>query len=152
MNANGDDQPSRAVVDTNLLISGLITRTGTPAALVDALIARRFTLLSSAELVAEPQDVLSRPRMARYRLDSILIGNLLQRFSAAEQVTPRSALPLQSRDPKDDKFLVCALTGGADYLVTGDKDLLALQGDPHLGAVRIVTAREFLTAIGVSIP
>lgn len=54
---------------------------------------------------------------------------------------------LHSRDPKDDIFLACALAGQCDYLVTGDRDLLDLQGHPGLGQLRIVTPREFLEAV-----
>jgi putative PIN family toxin of toxin-antitoxin system len=45
------------------------------------------------------------------------------------------------RDPKDDFILECAVTGGADCIVTGDKDLLSL--DPY-GAIRILTPRQYL--------
>jgi len=43
--------------------------------------------------------------------------------------------------------LACALAGQCDYLVTGDRDLLDLQGHPGLGRLRIVTPREFLEAV-----
>jgi len=47
------------------------------------------------------------------------------------------------RDPKDI-HLLAALGGDADYLITGDADLLVLAGDPTLGPLRIITARAFL--------
>ena len=49
-------------------------------------------------------------------------------------------------------FLYCALAAQADYLVTGDNDLLELVESSELGALRIVTAREFLTLLGVIDP
>jgi putative PIN family toxin of toxin-antitoxin system len=48
------------------------------------------------------------------------------------------------RDPKDDKFLSLAVSGGATYIVTGDKDLLAL--DPFQG-IRILTPSDFLALL-----
>ena len=50
------------------------------------------------------------------------------------------------RDPKDDKFLELAVNGRAEYLVTGDRDLLTLH--PFRGT-QILTARDFITAIGL---
>jgi predicted nucleic acid-binding protein len=46
-----------------------------------------------------------------------------------------------SRDPKDDKFVACALAGDADYVVTEDKDILVLEA---LAGVRLVTPYDFL--------
>ena len=60
---------------------------------------------------------------------------------------PRDALPIHCRDPKDDPVLACALGGHADYIVTGDADLLELAGHPDLGALRILTPRVFLTLL-----
>ena len=57
---------------------------------------------------------------------------------------PLAVLPVHCRDPKDDMVLACALGAQAAYLVTGDADLLALDGDPALGRLRIVTPRQFL--------
>ena len=48
---------------------------------------------------------------------------------------------------KAETVLATALAGIADYLVTGDQDLLVLDGDPAIGALRIVTVREFLAAV-----
>lgn len=50
---------------------------------------------------------------------------------------------VRSRDPNDDHFLTAAMSGYADFLVTGDLDLLVLDGDPRVGSLRIVTPRAF---------
>lgn len=57
---------------------------------------------------------------------------------------PEEQLPIRSRDPKDNKLLACALSTNADYLITGDEDLLILNGNPALGALKILTAKDFL--------
>jgi predicted nucleic acid-binding protein len=62
----------------------------------------------------------------------------------AVPVTPRRRLPVHIRDPKDERVLAAALGGRADYLVTGDDDLLVLNGDPRIRTLKIVTVREFL--------
>lgn len=70
---------------------------------------------------------------------------LLRRLSTqAELVVPRLPAPITVRDPLDEHILALAVTGGADYLITGDNDLLVLAGDPRLDALRIVTVAEFL--------
>ena len=81
----------------------------------------------------------------RYQLAEQRIGEFLADLrQAAEPVSPLQDLPLHSRDPKDDKLLSLALGGNADYLITGDNDLLVLDGNPALGNLRIVTAAAFL--------
>lgn len=65
----------------------------------------------------------------------------------ATLVTPARRVPLNVRDPKDVQVLATAFGGGADYLVTGDNDLLSLAGDSRLGPLRIVTVVEFLRVL-----
>jgi len=74
---------------------------------------------------------------------------VLDQIATAEHVTPVGALPVVVRDPKDEKLLACALHGRADYLVSGDRDLLELDGNLALGMLRILTARDFVEVVGV---
>lgn len=135
------------VVDTNLFVSGTIHKGGTPRRLMLAWLARRFRLLLSDEQRAELDDVFARPKIVlgynvgREQLDELFAG-----LSLPTRVTLRYPLPLPVRDPKDEKILAAAL-GGADYLVTGDLDLLVLRDDPRLAPLRIVTATEFLAVL-----
>ena len=64
-----------------------------------------------------------------------------------DEKSPVCTLPVHVRDPKDAKILALALGGNADYLVTGDDDLLVLNGDPRLGKLQIVTVHTFLTVL-----
>lgn len=76
-------------------------------------------------IIEELVDVLHRPRLRQQMIvdPQILIDFVL---SEAIQVPADVTLPGASRDPKDDKFLACAVEGAADYIVTGDNDLLTL--------------------------
>ena len=65
-------------------------------------------------------------------------------MSAGELVTAETHGTVTSRDPKDNKFLALAVSGQADYLITGDKDLLVLKS---IGAIPIVSPAEFLAKI-----
>jgi len=65
----------------------------------------------------------------------------------AIQAPEKRQLPVEVRDPKDEMILASALGGKADYLVTGDDDILVLQDDARLGKLQIVTARAFLNLL-----
>lgn len=135
-------RPLRATVDTNLFVRGLIRAGTPPSKLLHAWIDRRFRVVTSSELRSEVQTVLARPKFVRYQPDAELLAAILDALAATEQV-----VPLQSRDPKDNMVLTCALGGQVDYLVTGDQDLLVLVNEPGIGPLRIVTPRQFLSVL-----
>jgi uncharacterized protein len=141
----------RAVVDTNLFISALIMRRGSPYEVLRRLRARHFVTLTSDMQRRELGNVLSRPHIRqRYRLSEAQIGEffrLIERAGELVRIEPTFQSPVEVRDPQDVLILATALVGNAQYLVTGDKDLLVLAGDEHLGALRIVTAPEFLALL-----
>jgi uncharacterized protein len=136
----------RVVIDTNLFVSGAISPRGLPHQLLQAWRTGVFTLLISAEQRGEVQEVLSRPEIARrYNLSDEAKAHLLFLIDTlALQAPLRQRLPIHVRDPKDDHLLAAALGGKADYLVTGDADLLTLDRDPKLPNLRILSVRSFL--------
>ena len=136
----------RVVVDTNLFVSGLLNTHGQPYQLLQALRAGAFTVLMSAEQRAELDRVLHRRRLIRrYHLPTEDRDTLLSFLdTVASPVALSTTLPVTVRDAKDEIILITAVEGAANYLVTGDDDLLTLNGDPALGALQIVTVRDFL--------
>lgn len=105
-------------------------------------------------LMASPQReelerVLKRPAFAlRYGFTEERIADVLLLVDAlALRVPVRRRLPAHVRDRKDDHILAAALGGRADYLVTGDQDILSLDGNPRLKSLKIATAAEFLRAL-----
>jgi putative PIN family toxin of toxin-antitoxin system len=153
MSENAPARSLRAVVDTNLFVSGLITPAGLPARLIDALLDRAFTVVTSTELTLEVIDVLGRPSLVRrYQFDVTIMQALIERLATAEHVDPLPGLPLTVRDPDDEMLLACALAAGVPYLVTGDQDLLVLDGAAALGCLRIVTVRVFLELLEENAP
>jgi putative PIN family toxin of toxin-antitoxin system len=142
----GSERPWRVVLDTNLLVSGFVSRIGAPYALMQRWYAGDFTIIVTAELRAEYEDVLSRPRLIeKHGLSQVEIDGFFEALTIdGDTVEPLSLLPIEVRDVKDERVLAAALEDRADYLVTGDNDLLTLAGDPRLGTLRIVTARAFL--------
>lgn len=139
----------RAVIDTNLFISAAINRRGQPHELLLAWRSRAFILIISEEQQAELADVISRPAIAeKYSVSNRERTALLRRINRrATKTNPAQHIPLVIRDVKDEKILAAALGGNADYLVTGDNDLLVLRNSPELGNLKIVTASEFLQVL-----
>jgi uncharacterized protein len=147
-------RPPRAVVDTNVLVSTLIRPGPTLRQLLEAWDSRRFQLVTSRYLRDELEEVLLRPKIAaRFgvtpdRITAIL--GLLDLRAQVVTVTSQSetavevALVADVRDAHDRPVIAAALVSRADYLVTGDQDLLSLRGDERLGTLRIATPREFL--------
>lgn len=138
----------RVVLDTNTLVSGVISPGGPPRRLLNAARAQRFELCSSATLLAELLDVLSREkfaaRLAQASLTPQGIVGELRRIAtmAAPQVVPR----VIEHDADDDHVLACALAGQADLIVSGDKHLLGLGGQYQ--GIRIVAPAEAIQMIG----
>ena len=131
----------RLVVDTNVLVSALLSGTSLPARLITLWREDGFDLLTSAEQLDELMRVTRYPKI-RTRLAPALAGRLVNDLRAVALLVTNLPAVAVCPDPHDDYLLATAQAGSADYLVTGDKrDLLAL--GLHEGT-RIVTVRDFL--------
>jgi uncharacterized protein len=140
--------PIRAVLDTKVLISGLLSEGSPPRWLVDAWLDGRYVLATCLYQVEEISHVLDYPRIAsRLRLSDAEVDLILAALlSQAEVVGGDLRLPGVSRDPKDDPLVACAMEGNADYLVSGDADLLDLGKHEN---TRMVSPREFVEILGL---
>lgn len=120
----------RAVLDTNVLVSALLSPNGAPVRLVNAWRAKKFELVVSPAVLEELAEVLQRNRIRRYyeHIDEDLpqkyVGGL-RRFATVVpgKVQVKGVCP----DPDDDKFIAAALEAGADCIVSGDEHLLRLK-------------------------
>ncbi|MCC6605643.1 MAG: putative toxin-antitoxin system toxin component, PIN family [Anaerolineae bacterium] len=108
------------VVDTNVLLKMAAARTGSP--LFASWQSRHFDLYLSIEMLAELEDVLSRPKIQRFVRPSVGKQFLKLLVERAVFVLPAHEFP-HSRDPGDDKVVATAVAAQANYLVTVDKDL-----------------------------
>jgi putative PIN family toxin of toxin-antitoxin system len=113
----------RLVVDTNVFVSAALKENSQPF-LVARWIDRHGGLLKSAATEQQLVDVLRRPYIAAATIPSLREG--LARMLAAAELVPITERIAACRDPTDDKFLVLAVNGRADLIVSGDADLLAL--------------------------
>ena len=116
----------RVILDTNILLSALLSPLGAPAKLLDAWERKVFTLVVCDALIAELRNVASRPFFrARLRASTVeLLAAGLQSFSLyCKNVPPGPVAP----DPKDSYLLALAEASQAEFLVTGDKELVSVR-------------------------
>ncbi len=140
----------RVVLDTNLLVSGLLWGGGLPRQLINAAKAGQFELCTSEILLAELLDVLSREKFAE-RLSSagLTAAGIVEDVRRLALVVPAPAVPprIVPTDPDDDHVIAAAIAGSAALIVSGDKrDLLPLGS---VQGIAIVTAREAIDALAV---
>lgn len=133
--------PPRAVLDTNIVLSALVYAQGRLAPLRQAWQQSHCHPLASSTTMAELIRVLNYPKfkLAHDEQQELLADYLPYCTAVKIPVKPPKTPPC--RDPYDVPFLELAVVGKADYLVTGDQDILSL----GLGArCKIVTAEQFL--------
>ncbi len=128
---------ARVVVDTNVLVSALIKK-GKPLELVQRLIDKHTVILSS-QMLAELADVLSRDKFTITNAQIDWFISLLLRKSTAASISGNLNVILN--DPDDNIVLLTAVNGKADYIVSGDKHLLALG---KFEGIEIVTISQLL--------
>jgi putative PIN family toxin of toxin-antitoxin system len=130
----------RVVLDTNVLISGALSSTSTPALALEMAVSDGQLLASTATLRELMEKLLAAkfdPYVSREKRDALLL-RLAPLIEIVEVIQTIQA----SRDPKDDKFLEVAVNGCADVLVTGDGDLLELH--PFRG-IAILTPADYVS-------
>lgn len=139
----------KVVLDTNIFVSSLLSKTGAPAQVLNAWRDRQYVLCISPAIITEIHHTLAYPRIReKYRLTDADIEDLLTLLHHDAVLVPGVAnvpgtIP---NHPDDEKFLACAIDAGADLIVSGDKHLLALGTYRN---IPIVTARDFLQQVDV---
>lgn len=129
----------RFVLDTNVIISALLFETGKPARAFQYALQYGEILLS-LDLLEELNEVLGRKKFKRYVTDEereAFIEALVERAILVDSLIEIQAC----RDPKDDKILELAVSGEAEYIISGDQDLLVLN---PFQEIEILTVEEFL--------
>ena len=97
--------------------------------------------LYSSHLIEEIENVVKRPKFKKYFSENSLnlMQELFQNYGIIINVTSNNSI---CRDPKDDFLLNLAIDGNADYILTGDKDLLVLE---KIGTTKIISFSEFIS-------
>ena len=132
----------RYVFDTNVIVSALLFNASKPG-LAFLRAVDSGTILTSAGFLTELHDVLSRPKFNRY-VEPEQRERFLVEFVREARLVEIHESVHACRDPKDDQVLEIAVNGEADYIVTGDADLLALH--PFRG-IPIMTPGDFIETL-----
>lgn len=132
----------RVVLDTNVLVSGIAYPRSVPGRIVDLWHGGALDVVLSRYILEEFARVL--PRLTRIQLSAGEVRDLTDSLMfLADIVSPEAEQDTSLRDPADLQILATLRTSDADYLITGDKDLLALAS-----AYPIVTPAMFLARHG----
>ncbi len=133
------------VIDTNVFISGLIIPKGNPYKVVQLWQSGSMHVAVSSELIAEISTVLDRKKIkTKFHLSDVVVReliNLLQERGMNIVVKPSK---LRVRDLKDQFLLDLALSAKADFLISGDSDLLVLADEKSLKKLQIISPKVFL--------
>ena len=134
----------RVLLDANVLISYLITPAQNSAIthIVEAGVTGEFELLVPEELLEEVRETIRTHEHLARRIPLEVMRSFVDLVLEIAEVIPKITEPIPSltRDPEDDYLIAYALIGQADYLVTGDRDLLVLE---YIEPVKILTSNAF---------
>lgn len=132
-----------AVLDTNVTLSAFLSPAGAPARVLRAWEQERFDVATSPILRAELHRALEYPKVKKFLKASADEVEMVSKRFEISAVQCKSDMPIEivKRDRDDNHVLECARSAGADYIVTGDKDLLSLV---EYEGIQILSPTEFL--------
>ena len=136
----------KIVLDTNILISSLISKKSFPYLLYQGWRRKKFTLITSEEQLQELKQVLQYPKLRKFinQDEARILVSALQDFTVTVADLPEVNY---SKDSDDNLIIATAIAGKADLIVTGDKgDLLILKTVENIS---IVTASDAVSIIGI---
>ena len=137
----------KVVLDCNVVASGLISPGGPPALVLKALIEGDFEAVISQNILDEYRRILRSPKLRRHipltpnEVEAFLASFALTAFWVDDQEV---SAPFVTADPSDDIYLLAAMEGEANFIVSGDRHLLDLKSRQE---IRILNPRDFLHAI-----
>ncbi len=132
---------SKIVLDTNVVISAAISSDGNPAKIFEMLIGEEVENFTTIEIIDEIKEVFGRPRIMKYLslVEIQFIIDTFVRFST--QIESAVKIKAVKDDPDDNKFLECAITANADYIISGDPHLLNIK---EFRGIKIVSPAQFI--------
>ena len=134
----------RIVADTNIVVSSTLAN-GLPALILDLATSKKILLLVSADILAEYEEVLRRPRL---KLSSSVVDCVLADIRRTSELVETSEQLAISQHESDNRFHECAEAGQADFLITGNRKHFTRD---HKNT-KIVTPRQFIELIDPDLP
>lgn len=135
-------QKIKAVLDTNIFVSGIISSKGSPRKVLELARKEVFKVVTSASINHEIIEVLHRDYIyTKYSLNEDIIDDIATfLYEGTLLVEDTFKISIIEKDPSDNKFINCAVEGEADYIVSGDSHLLSLK---NYKAIKILDANSF---------
>ncbi len=134
----------RILLDTNILVSALLSSNGPPGQILTAIKQNQHTIVSSSHLTDELRDVCSRKHL-RERISREEVEDLVYNMESVGVVVTTLPEVDLSPDPKDNPVLATAIAGEADLIVSGDKSHLVALGQAQ--GIPILNPRDALDRI-----
>jgi uncharacterized protein len=139
----------RVVLDTNVLVSALLTPDGPPAEILESVLEGRLRIIISPAIIREIGLVFQYPKlkkiMQKHHLSAEEVEEVIFKILKVAIITPgEKIIQGVSRDRTDDLILSCAAEGQADFVISGDKDLTELGS---FEGIRIMDPANFLQLI-----
>ena len=135
----------RVVLDTNVLVSAMISTKSAPALLLDAA-GENYALFVSLDILEEFKGVISRDK---FGFSDEEISTIMEAIiSVSEIVNPEIKIDVIKSDPDDNKIPECAITCGDSYIVSGDKRLLELG---EYRSISIINPREAIDLLNIKL-
>ena len=140
---------TRIVIDTNILVSAILTPKGNPAKILKLVLEGKLNLIISPAILEETQQVLRYPRLVKLMIKNKItkkeVYDFLGKMSKVAVITPdKLEIDAIPDDPADNKILACGLEGEADYIISGDHHLTDLK---IFHGIKIVNPAYFLKII-----
>ena len=129
----------KIVLDTNVLISGLLTPFGTSGKIISMVLAGKLVLQYDSRILLEYHDLLYRPK---FQFNKEHIDTLLDYIKKNGQLVPTIPLEHSLPDPDDEPFLEIAIGGETEYLITGNKAHYPRQ---FREGIKILSPSEFIS-------
>ncbi len=136
----------RVVLDANIFISSIISTKGNPAKIMDKWLAGEFELLISQPMIDEIIRVTGYERiLKKYPLIPANRDKLIKLLNKnGVSVEPEISLTIIEADKSDNRYFECAIAGGAQYIVSGDRHLLDVG---QYAGIRVLTPAVFITLL-----
>jgi putative PIN family toxin of toxin-antitoxin system len=129
----------RVVLDTNVIVSAFITYGGNEWNILQKAVEGKITLITSENLLDEFLEVISRQKFGYDR--SEIESMRLFLIEISHFIIPLEKVDIIKEDLEDNRFLECAISGKAQYIISGDRHLLNLR---KYKSIKILRSVEFL--------
>ncbi|NOY74987.1 MAG: putative toxin-antitoxin system toxin component, PIN family [Kiritimatiellaeota bacterium] len=125
----------KVVIDTNVLVSGLLSPSGMPASIINLVLNQKIKVLYDNRIIQEYQNVLERPK---FKFDKQVVADLMEFIKQFGEFTLPTPVRIKFTDTGDIPFYEVASSGGADFLITGN-----LKHFPKGNGFKVVSPSEF---------